>query len=111
MRTGRGAGLRRLDPHRAIDSHALKKSRGSGGWPPDQEKLPFLSASIFKKVWDQRKSPRVAAWGWKDPCVINHFVQELINGNRSEEEPNTKRGLLECENRYRSAAANRISRL
>jgi hypothetical protein len=46
----------------------------------------------------QKESPRIVAWGLKDPCVINHFVQELINGNRSEEEPTIKFSVLDWEN-------------
>ena len=52
------------------------KSRGSGGWPPGPEKLPFLFCiDSLRELWDQKESPRIAAWGSKDPCVINHFVR------------------------------------
>src|SRR5215831_15662680 len=76
MRGGMQLGfMPRLHSHRTIDSDAFKESRGSGGWPPDQEKPPFLFwIDFLEKVVGQKESPRIVAWGLKDPCVINHFA-------------------------------------
>ncbi len=65
-----------FDSHRTIDSDALKIP-GAGGWPPDQEKLPFLfRIDFYESFWDQKGKPQGYSLGLKDPCVINHFVQE-----------------------------------
>src|SRR5215510_4064612 len=90
----------------------LKKSRGSGGWPPDQERPPFLFCIGFlKRVLGPKGKPQDCSLGLEGPVCHQPLVQESINGNRSEEEPTIKFSVHDCENRCRSAASNGISRL
>src|SRR5262252_6912033 len=111
MRGGMQLGSMLPPSHRTIDSHAFENPGGLGAGPRSRE-APFLFCIRFlEKVLGQKESPRIVAWGLKDPCVINHFVQELINGNRSEEEPTIKFNIHTCENRYRSIASNGTRRL
>src|SRR5215510_14541215 len=91
----------------------LTNPGGLGGWPPDQEKPPLLFCIVsYRRFLGANGKPQdQQSWGLKDPCVINRFVQESINGNRSEEEPTIKFSVHDCENRYRSAASNGNRRL
>jgi hypothetical protein len=50
---------------------------GVWGLPPGQEKLPFLFCiDFYERVFGPKEKPQGWSLGLKDPCVINHLVQE-----------------------------------